>query len=150
MIELTSLSQKETESIGFRLGQNLMGGELIVLDGDLGSGKTTLTNGIVKGAGSVDEVSSPSFVIKNEYRAKDFTIAHFDFYRLSDAGIMADFLKETLNDRKYVTIIEWSNIVSDLLNQPKVLVKLLATSENGRKLTIDFDQQYDYLFRDIL
>ncbi len=150
MIEIVSSSEDQTGKVGHYIGQHLIGGELIILDGDLGSGKTTLTRGIVKGAKSTDEVSSPSFVIKNEYRSNNFIISHFDFYRLNDPGIMANLLNETINDNKFVSIIEWSNIVNDLLVKPKLTIKFLTLKETVRKIVLDYDKQLNYLIEGLI
>src|ERR1044072_91110 len=91
-------------SLGTRLGEVLRGGECIELVGDVGTGKTTLTKGIAKGLGVDDEVQSPSFTISRTYPARDeLELHHYDFYRLSDPGIMRYELAESVDDSKVVT-----------------------------------------------
>src|ERR1700722_299415 len=89
-------SLKATLVLGRTLGQNLKGGEAIELSSDLGGGKTALVKGLANGAGSQDLVSSPSFTICNQYNTPKFVIYHFDFYRLSDPGIIARELSEVI------------------------------------------------------
>ncbi len=145
MEKKVSTNESETYQIGFEMGKKLKGGELIVLDGDLGAGKTTFVRGLVAGTGSKSDVSSPSFVIKNEYRADDLIINHFDFYRLADPGILADTLKEAMVDGRSISIIEWSDIVKDLLDKNKLIVKFSVLSDNERLIEFDFDDSLKYL-----
>ena len=77
-------SEKETIELGKKIAKNLQKGTVIVLTGDLGSGKTKLTEGILKYFNLDDEISSPTFTIVNEYYADNLNIYHFDVYRLSD------------------------------------------------------------------
>ena len=86
-LEFLSHSPEQTRRLGVRLGELLKDGDLICLAGDLGSGKTTLAQGIARGWGSLDPVTSPTFVLINEYRRADDTrLYHFDAFRLSGAG----------------------------------------------------------------
>ena len=145
MDEKKSSSEEITRQIGFEMGKKLKGGELIILDGDLGAGKTTFVRGLVLGAGSESAVSSPSFVIKNEYLSDKLTINHFDFYRLTDPGILADMLGEAMIDKKSVSVIEWSDIVSSLLNKDKIVIKFQALSNDERLLKFEYDDSLKYL-----
>lgn len=145
MEEKKSTSEKDTQQIGIEIGQKLQGGELIVLEGDLGAGKTTFVRGLVEGAGSKVAVSSPSFVIKNEYKTDKLIINHFDFYRLTDPGILAETLTETMSDKKSVSVIEWSDIVKSLLNKDKLIIRFKVLSNNERLLEFEYDENLKYL-----
>ncbi len=145
MEEKKSTSEKDTQQIGIEIGQKLQGGELIVLEGDLGAGKTTFVRGLVEGAGSKAAVSSPSFVIKNEYITDKLIINHFDFYRLTDPGILAETLTETMSDKKSVSVIEWSDIVKSLLNKDKLIIRFKVLSNNERLLEFEYDENLKYL-----
>jgi tRNA threonylcarbamoyladenosine biosynthesis protein TsaE len=82
-------------------------------------------------------VQSPSFTISRVYDAPNgLQLAHYDFYRLHDAGIMADELHETVRDQKAVTIIEWAEIVSGVLPADRLTVAIISPSENGRTVTL--------------
>src|SRR5258708_8291303 len=96
------------------LGQMLQAPQVLDLRADLGGGKTTFVRGLVRGLGSKDTVSSPTFTLNKIYKAKDMQIHHFDFYRLSDAGIVADQLAESLEDPSVITVVEWSDIVQEV------------------------------------
>ena len=83
--EFFSRSPDQTRRVGMRLGAMLRSGDVVCLDGDLGSGKTTLVQGVAAGWGSTDAVSSPTFVLVNIYRREDdVRLAHLDAYRLED------------------------------------------------------------------
>ena len=122
---------------GARLGALLAGGEAIELIGDVGAGKTTLTKGIAKGMGVDEDVQSPSFTISRVYDgANDLTLAHYDFYRLNDAGIMANELHETVRDTGTVAIIEWADIVKGILPEDHVSIRLTSPTEESRLIDI--------------
>lgn len=128
-------SEKEMKEFGARLGVLLRGGETIELVGDVGAGKTTLTKGIAGGMQVEEDVQSPSFTISRVYQAKEgLELAHYDFYRLHDAGIMANELHETLYDPKSVTIIEWADIIKGILPEDHLSIRLASPSETTRRV----------------
>jgi tRNA threonylcarbamoyladenosine biosynthesis protein TsaE len=125
------------KAFGARLGALLKGGEIIELVGDVGAGKTTLTKGIAEGLRVDDDVQSPSFTISRVYDARDnLFLAHYDFYRLHDAGIMEAELHETLHDPRTITIVEWADIVKGVLPESRLSVSITPTSDEGREVTI--------------
>src|SRR6266566_208876 len=108
---ITVNSEFEMRAFGTKLGALLKGGEVIELVGDVGAGKTALTKGIATGMGIDEDVQSPTFTISRVYDApNNLHLVHYDFYRLHDAGIMADELDETVSDASTVTVIEWAEI----------------------------------------
>lgn len=128
-------SEQEMKALGRKLGELLKGGEIIELVGDVGAGKTTLTKGIADGMGVDDDVQSPSFTINRVYDTPNsLQLAHYDFYRLQDAGIMAAELQETANDKQTVTIIEWAEIVKGVLPEDRLTVTITSPAEETRKL----------------
>lgn len=143
--EKQSNSPEQTEALAVRIGANLKGGEVIELVSDLGGGKTTFTRGLVRGTGSSDRVGSPTFTLSREYEAPNFTIAHFDFYRLSEAGIVGDELAEVINDNLYVTVVEWGDIVHDVLPDNRLTVQLQQSSDEGRSITFTCPDSLAYL-----
>jgi tRNA threonylcarbamoyladenosine biosynthesis protein TsaE len=132
----TTRSTEETESIGEQLGRTLEGGEVIELSSDLGGGKTTFVRGLARGAGSADRVASPTFTISKVYEAPKFSIHHFDFYRLHEAGLIRHELEDVLGDPAIVTVIEWSDIVSDVLPEDVIRISISSTGEQERTITI--------------
>ncbi len=130
-------SEAETRAWGETLGQALTGGIVIELVGDVGAGKTTLTKGIALGLGVEEDVQSPSFTISRVYDARDgLQLAHYDFYRLSDPGIMADELRDVINDPTVVTVIEWADIVDGVLPAGRLRITAVAASDTVRELTV--------------
>ena len=133
---MTIENEAAMKAFGARLGASFAGGEVLELVGDVGAGKTTLTKGIAEGMGIDETVQSPSFTISRVYdeTARGLRLAHYDFYRLHDAGIMADELHETVNDASAVTIIEWADIVTGILPEDRLTVKIVAISEEVRQV----------------
>jgi len=130
-------SEQETRTLGEKLGSLLVGGEVIELVGDVGAGKTTFVKGLAKGLKIDEDVQSPSFTISRVYNARDdLQLAHYDFYRLSDAGIMADELTETTQDPLTITVIEWADIVEGVLPENRLRIIFAAPTETTRALTI--------------
>jgi len=95
--------------------------------------------------GSPDTARSPSFTISNQYKSDKLTLHHFDFYRLSEAGIMKDELAEIMSDPTSVVAIEWGDIVEDILPSNKLVIKILATDENTRDISFLYPETLEYL-----
>jgi len=113
----------------------------------LGGGKTTFTRGLVRGAGSSDVVASPTFMLHKHYNAPNFGIEHFDFYRLSEPGQVADALRENVADGSSVAVIEWAGSVEHVLPKQRVKVVIVRTKsgENERKISITMPEKLEYL-----
>lgn len=135
-----SKNSEHTEEIGKKIGRLLQGGEVIELMSDLGGGKTTFVRGLARGLGSTDTVASPTFMICKQYSAGKLTIYHYDFYRLSEPGIMEHELQEGLSDPNAIIIVEWADIVADILPKNRITLSIAATSESERTLTIKAPQ----------
>lgn len=145
-----SASSAQTEQLAERVGTNLRGGEVVELVSDLGGGKTTFTRGLVRGAGSTERVGSPTFTISREYSAPKFTIAHFDFYRLSESGIVGDELAEIIAEPGYVTVVEWGEVVHDVLPAERLTVGITQTGEDTRTLLFNYPPELAYLLEGLL
>jgi len=146
---LKSADSNASRIIAAKIGSQLKGGEVIELRSDVGGGKTTFTKGLAAGMGSNDEVRSPSFALKHEYKSEKLVLHHFDFYRLTDPGIMKNMLHEALLDDKAVIVIEWADIVKDILPDVKLTILLKAISENEREIYIEFSDELMYLIKDL-
>jgi tRNA threonylcarbamoyladenosine biosynthesis protein TsaE len=137
-LEFLSHSPEQTRRLGVRLGELLKPADLICLAGDLGSGKTTLAQGIARGWGSLDPVTSPTFVLINVYRRADSAVLyHFDAYRLS--GIDEAFalgLEELLEDTGPV-LVEWPERVEDALPPDRLWISLRWVDDMRRGLHIE-------------
>lgn len=133
------------------MGKNLRGGEVIELVSDLGGGKTTFVRGLALGMGSTDKVASPTFTVSKEYHSPKLRLVHYDFYRLTDPGIMQFELAETLSDPNSVAVIEWADIVHDILPESRVTINIKSVSggsENARQLEVSYPPELSYLFKD--
>jgi tRNA threonylcarbamoyladenosine biosynthesis protein TsaE len=141
--QTVTTSSEQTERLGRLLGQNLKGGEVIELRSDLGGGKTTFVRGLAAGTGSKANVTSPTFTLSRIYNAKNFDIHHFDFYRLDDPGILRDQLAESINNHKVVTVIEWADIVQDVLPDSHISIEFKPTANDPdeRQITISYPEK---------
>lgn len=130
-------SEADMQIFGEHLGRLLKGGEVIELIGDVGAGKTTLVRGVARGMDVSETVQSPSFTISRVYDAnRGVRLVHYDFYRLSDAGIMADELAETVDDLTAVVIVEWAGAVDEVLPIDRLTITIESPTELSRNVTI--------------
>lgn len=135
MIEVKN--ETEMEQFGEGVGRLLRGGEVIELVGDVGAGKTTFVRGLARGLEIEETIASPSFTISRVYEGRDgLRLAHYDFYRLHDAGIMANELEETVNDRSNVVVIEWAGAVANVLPDDRLTITISSPTETARELKI--------------
>lgn len=133
-MEITVLDEEMTTALGRRLGQLLMGGEVIELAGDIGAGKTAFTRAIAAGLGIMEDVTSPSFTISRVYEVpdRDIYFSHYDFYRLDDPGIMASQLSEVVGSPKNIVVIEWGGVVESVLPNDVLRIRVSSTGESRR------------------
>jgi tRNA threonylcarbamoyladenosine biosynthesis protein TsaE len=147
--QIKSTSSEFTERLAEKIGENLKGGEVIELVSDLGGGKTTFTRGLVRGLGSEDKVASPTFTISKMYDAGELEVHHFDFYRLPDAGIMADELAEIVGDPKAIVVVEWADAVQHVLPDKRLRIVITQTPEGDRELMFTYPDSLQYLIEDL-
>ncbi len=144
-----SLSSAATSAIGEQLGRRCRGGELIVLSSDLGGGKTTLTKGLAKGLGSEVIVNSPTFMVERVYPCRsNISLHHFDFYRLSEGGMVARELAEVLEDPSVVVVVEWGDVVEQVLplEHIKVAIQRRANNQEAREVKVTYPLKFAYVF----
>lgn len=139
MFEFVSHSEEDTIQFAENFAKNLNKNSIIVLTGDLGSGKTKFTEGILRFFGLENEISSPTFTIVNEYDAKDFKIFHFDLYRLSDID---EFY--SMGGEEYLQnglcIFEWGELIEEILPKDYIKIEFLrdANNTNFRKINVRY------------
>ncbi|MBN1380819.1 MAG: tRNA (adenosine(37)-N6)-threonylcarbamoyltransferase complex ATPase subunit type 1 TsaE [Deltaproteobacteria bacterium] len=145
---LIAKSSDVTSSIGAKLGNVLEKGEIIALIGELGSGKTLLTQGIAKGLGVSDayNVTSPTFNIINEYPGR-LTLYHMDIYRLGGVNDLEDIGFEEYMSKNGVIVIEWAEKIKDIIPDRASFIYLSSVNETTRKIKI---QTYNNQIIDIL
>lgn len=130
---LISNSIEDTFAIGKNIAKNLKGGEIIVLEGELGAGKTTFTKGLAKALGVTKEITSPTFIMMREYEGR-LKLYHYDLYRINDEDEMEELgLKEPLYENG-VSVIEW-NKFTDFPQKP-ITIKIKRIDDNSRSFEI--------------
>lgn len=139
--ELTANTPEEMFSIGQELGRNLTGGDVMLLFGGLGAGKTLLTKGVLNALDfDTDEVTSPSFTLVNLYKTATFDVYHIDLWRL-DGGMdvaSAVGLEEILENENAVTIIEWADRLGELrFPNNTIMVKIDGDGDEPRRVSIE-------------
>ena len=150
-LEFFSRSPEQTRRLGIRLGALLRMGDLVCLQGDLGAGKTTLVQGLAQGWGSLDHVSSPTFVLCNIYRRPDgANLSHLDAYRLNSA-CEAEELDLDLMLESGALVIEWADRIQQVLPKERLLIKMrwLADEQRGM-IFLPFGTRYEHLLADFL
>ncbi len=138
MKKISTRSEQETYNFGVTLGRQCRGGEVFLLCGDLGAGKTKLLQGLAAGLGVKDKVNSPTFNILKIYRAKEplKTFCHIDAYRLRSAADLLNLgVEEFFNSSSSVTAIEWAERVKDLWPPQAKVIKITVQSETRRLIT---------------
>ena len=127
----------ETQALGEKLGKTLKPGDIIALIGDLGTGKTCLTQGIARGVGIApgEVVSSPSYILINEYNGK-IPIYHVDLYRLETAAEITDLGLSEYIEGDGICIIEWAERITDGLPDTYIKIYITWEDENTRSIKI--------------
>ena len=146
-LKFISHNENETLSFGKKLASFLKKEDIIVLTGELGSGKTKLTEGILTYYGLEDEISSPTFTIVNEYVKDNIKIFHFDVYRLEDSSEFYAIGGEEYFENG-ICIIEWGEIIQDALPKDYIHIQFERNDndENTRILNItSYGEKYDEL-----
>ena len=126
---LNSNSENETKEFAKKIASKLNKGDILVLSGDLGSGKTKFTEGFLSYFGLEDEISSPTFTIVNEYHKNDINIYHFDVYRLEDSSEFYAIGGDEYFE-KGICIIEWGELIEDALPKKYIKIDFSRNSEN--------------------
>lgn len=128
-------NELETLKAGRFLGMSCQEPMIVLLSGQLGAGKTTLTRGIVEGlGGAIDDVSSPTFTLIHEYQARR-SVYHLDTYRLKTSAEFFELGVDELLESEAVVLIEWPELVSEYLPADRLEIKIVHQPENTRELT---------------
>ena len=128
----------ETRRIGERIGRRLRAGDVVLLSGELGAGKTVLAQGIGRGMGVRDAIKSSSFVIMNEYDGASLRLFHADLYRLEDPEQVAELALDELASRG-VLVVEWPERAPAELPDERLVVRLTYDGAKGRAIEIEGD-----------
>ncbi len=133
-----------SKAFGRKLGQQLQGGEVIELVGDVGTGKTTFVRGLARGLGSSDHVSSPTFTLSNMYRGR-LELHHLDLYRLREPGLIRHQLSEIVEQSESVIVVEWGGEVSEVLPRRRITIRFKIAEAEARKLELSIPKSLDYI-----
>jgi len=127
-------NESETRDFGLELASKAEPGDIIALVGDLGTGKTALTGYIAEGLGVSETISSPTFTIVKEYRSGRLPLFHFDVYRLGDGEELLDIGAEDYLEGNGLCVIEWADIVADVLPEDSILIHINYTENEGERI----------------
>jgi tRNA threonylcarbamoyladenosine biosynthesis protein TsaE len=137
-------SDQETVNLGTNLASKLSGGELILLTGDLGGGKTHFTKGVAAGLGVTETVVSPTFTIERIYSTSchsreggNLELHHFDLYRTIEDREIELEIEDLVKDNKNVVVVEWPENISKLNNLDAISISFKYIDENIREITVE-------------
>lgn len=128
---IDSFSAEETMELGKRLGREARAGEVYTLIGDLGVGKTVLTQGIAEGLGITEPICSPTFTIVQVYEEGRMPFYHFDVYRIGDVEEMEEIGYEDYFYGEGLTMIEWANLIEEILPGHRWEITIQKDLEKG-------------------
>ena len=128
-----SKTEKETENAGYELGKTLRGGDIVALNGDLGTGKTVFTRGIARALGISAPIQSPTFTIVREYRG-ELRLCHFDLYRVTEAEELYEIGFEDYLDDDTVAMIEWADMFPEVIPKKAVRVTIGYCPDGRRRI----------------
>lgn len=127
-------NEYETKEFGRKLGAEAQAGSVIALIGDLGTGKTTLTKAIAEGLGVKDVITSPTFNIVKQYESGRLPLYHFDVYRIGDIDEMYELGYEEYFYGNGVCVIEWADIIEELIPQDAVIIEIEYGEKEGERI----------------
>nr|WP_298875274.1 tRNA (adenosine(37)-N6)-threonylcarbamoyltransferase complex ATPase subunit type 1 TsaE [uncultured Mogibacterium sp.] len=127
-------NEQDTEAFGMELASTLEPGDIVALIGDLGTGKTTLTKYIAKGLGVTENIDSPTFNIVKEHKSGRLPLFHFDVYRLSSGDELMDIGAEEYFYSNGVCIIEWADIVADIVPDNAKVILIEYGDKQGERI----------------
>lgn len=131
---------EETFELGRRIGKNIKPGSIVTLSGDMGVGKTVFAQGFAKGMGINEPINSPTFTIVQVYDEGKIPLYHFDVYRISDSEEMYEIGYEEYFYGEGVCLIEWAELINDILPDNVIKIKINKSLDNGidyRRITIE-------------
>ena len=134
MREVTN-SASETRALGERIAAGLRPGDVVLLEGDLGAGKSELTRGIARGLGVTETVTSPSFTILNVYESGQIPLYHFDWYRLESSEELYELGMDEYLGGDGIAIVEWPGRCPDAVPENCLRIRIETEGENTRRIS---------------
>src|SRR5687767_13785056 len=134
----SQLTARELQQWGEELGRGLMAPVIITLEGDLGTGKTTLAQAICKGVGVREDVTSPTFALVNEYHAERATVFHLDLYRLRSPDDLTNLAWDDIINSASIVLVEWPERAGDRMPADVMKIRLehIAGDDGHRRLIL--------------
>lgn len=140
MRKVVTKSEEETRGVARGLAAGFTGGEVVLLSGELGAGKTVFAKGVAEALGITDDVKSPTFTLSCEYSGR-LRLVHIDAYRLSDgAEAEACGIDENFGEAGTVCLIEWPSRIQSILPRKRISVEIVRTGDTEREITINADE----------
>ena len=139
MMIIETESPEETLAFAGKVSELLKSGDVVTLDGDLGAGKTVFSKGIAKGLGIDEPVTSPTFIIMQEYEGGRLPLYHFDVYRIEDPEELYAIGADEYINGSGVCLIEWATQVEEIIPEDAIRVTIVRETEKGdghRKITV--------------
>ena len=133
----------ETRELGTRLAEKLKAGDVILLEGELGAGKSELARGVARGLGVTETVTSPSFTILNVYESGRIPLYHFDWYRLESAEELYELGMDEYLGGDGIAVVEWAERCPDAVPEDCIRIRLEATGEETRRITVNDGRRVD-------
>ncbi len=137
-LEIVSHSSDETHALGVQLGQQAQPGDILLLIGELGAGKTTLTQGIAQGLDVAERPRSPTFVMATEYHGR-LPLYHLDLYRIDHVAELDELGLEEYLSQDGVTVVEWADRAPQAFPTDCLWISLESIDENTRRITMTAD-----------
>ena len=134
MLTVDSRSAAQTRTLGEQLAGRLQAGDVVILQGELGAGKSELTRGIAKGLGVTETVTSPSFTILNVYESGRCPLYHFDWYRLESADELYEMGLDEYLGGDGIAVVEWAERCPEALPEKTIRIRLETTGEESRRI----------------
>ena len=130
-------SAAETEALAAQLARGLVHGDVVLLEGELGSGKTTFVRGVVRALGITDPVNSPTFSIGHRYIGKRVNVSHLDLYRIQALTPQEQTLIEDYLTGEEIALVEWPEVADGRLPRPCVRISLTHLGEDRRRIEVE-------------
>ena len=130
-------SAAETRELGKRLAELLKAGDVILLEGELGAGKSELARGVARGLGITETVTSPSFTILNVYESGRIPLYHFDWYRLESSEELYELGMDEYLGGDGIALVEWPGMCPDAVPADCLRIRITAEAENVRRIEAD-------------
>jgi tRNA threonylcarbamoyladenosine biosynthesis protein TsaE len=147
-VEIMTHSAEETMAKSGALGKLLQGGEVLLLEGDLGAGKTTFTKGLAKGLEVTRNVNSPTFTIIKEYQGR-LPLYHMDVYRLADSGEDLGF--DDYFESEGVTVVEWAHLIDEFLPKERLEIYIYHHGDDERKMVFTpIGKRYEEICKELM